>query len=105
MSVLQLIPDYKKAFVRAVNTEVARRLAITAIALRRYDLKHGQPAPDPPSLVREFLSNVPRDCMDHQLLRYRASPDGSAVLYSIGEDGKDDGGNSTSRKPGLASSL
>jgi len=99
------IPDYKKAFVRAAKTEAARRLAITAIALRRYELKHGKPAPDLPSLVPEFLSDVPRDCMDSQLLKYRANPDGSAVLYSIGEDGKDDGGNSASRKPRVASGL
>jgi len=99
------IPDYKKAFARAVKAEAARRLAITAIALRRYELKHGNPAPDLASLVPEFLSRVPRDCMDGQSLKYRTNPDGSVLLYSVGEDGEDDGGNPASRQPGLASSL
>jgi hypothetical protein len=44
-------------------------------------------------LVPDFLASVPTDYMDGQLLRYRRNPDGTFLLYSIGENGKDDGGN------------
>jgi len=35
--------------------------------------------------------------MDGKTLRYRPLPDGSFVVYSVGEDGKDDGGNPARR--------
>jgi hypothetical protein len=31
--------------------------------------------------------------MDGQPIRFRRQPDGGFVLYSVGEDGKDDGGD------------
>jgi hypothetical protein len=45
------------------------------------------------ALVPEFLAAVPMDLIDGQPLRYRLNADGSFVLYSVGENGKDDGGN------------
>jgi hypothetical protein len=46
-------------------------------------------------LVPEFISAVPIDPMDIQPLRYKLNADGTFVLYSVGEDGKDDGGDPT----------
>jgi hypothetical protein len=92
------IPNWKPAFSRAVKVETQRRLATTAIALRRYELKYGHLPHDLVTLVPEFLSGVPRDCVDAQQLKYRFNPDGSALLYSVGEDGRDDGGDPTSSK-------
>jgi len=45
------------------------------------------------SLAPEFLAEPPRDFMNGQSLRYRFNGDGSITLYSVGEDGRDDGGN------------
>jgi hypothetical protein len=43
--------------------------------------------------VPDFLAAPPRDLMDGQPLRYRLNSDGSFVLYSVGEDGQDEGGD------------
>ena len=47
----------------------------------------------------EFLPALPRDLMAGQPLRYRLNPDGSFILYSVGEDGRDDGGDETREGP------
>lgn len=80
-------------FQRAEVNEVARQQVIAAIALKRYQLKHADYPPDLNSLVPEFVSAIPPDPADGQPLRYRRNTDGTFLLYSIGGDGKDDGGN------------
>jgi hypothetical protein len=71
-----------------------QRLLQTAIALERHRVAQGKYPPTLTALVPTFLSTVPLDPMDHQPLRYRLEADGRYILYSIGVDGKDDGGNS-----------
>jgi len=66
---------------------------VAAIALRRYELHHGKPATSLAALVPEILSELPRDFMDGQPLRYRLTSNGDFVLYSVGTDGRDDGGD------------
>ena len=46
-------------------------------------------------LVAEFLPAVPYDYMSAKPLGYRLKAEGSYVLYSVGEDGNDDGGDPT----------
>lgn len=86
------IPDSSRALRIAVQNETKRRLAIAAIALKRYELRHGHPPPNLSALTPEFLDQVPIDPMSGQPLCYRLNADGTFVLYSTGEDGKDDGG-------------
>lgn len=78
---------------RVVETETTRRMMVTALALKRYHLRHGQPAATLDALVPELLPAVPVDGMDGKPLRYRPTPDGTFLLYSVGEDGRDDGGD------------
>jgi hypothetical protein len=80
---------------RILSIEASRRITITAIALKRYQLRHGSWPPDLKTLVPEFLFEVPRDPVDGQPLRYRRNTDGTFLLYSIGSDYKDDGGDAT----------
>jgi hypothetical protein len=88
-----LTPPFAADFRRVGQAEMQRDLAVTAIALKRNRLRHGAPAPTLAALVPEFLPRVPRDIMDGANLRYRLNPDGTWILYSVGEDGVDDGGN------------
>jgi len=81
---------------RLMNAETARQLMITAIALKRWQLKRGSNPPNLASLVPEFLQAVPRDPVDGQPLRYKLNPDGTFLLYSVGEDGVDNGGDPSS---------
>jgi len=83
--------------VRLVETH--RELVVTAIALKRYQLRHTKTAPDLTALVPEFLGRLPSDWMDGKTLRYRVNPDTSFVLYSVNENGKDDGGDATPENP------
>lgn len=82
-------------FERVLTEEAKKQLAAQAIALKRYQLKYGKYPPDLAALVPEFIPEVLRDPFDGQPLRYRLNPDGTFVLYSIGSDGKDDGGDAT----------
>jgi hypothetical protein len=70
-----------------------RQLAITAIAIKRHELRRGNLPETLDVLVPEFLRSVPRDFMDGQPLRYRLNRGGTFLLYSIGDDLQDDGGD------------
>ena len=90
---------------RVMLQEAGRQIIVTAIALKRYQLKHGNYPPDLNSLVPEFAPAVPFDPVDGQSLRYRPSGDGTFLLYSIGENGKDDKGNPSLEKGVQSTSL
>jgi hypothetical protein len=68
-------------------------MVITTIALKRYALRHGQPAAHLGVLVPDFLNALPTDYMDGQPLRYRIRPDGTFVLYSVGANLRDEAGD------------
>ncbi len=71
------------------------RLAMTAIALEQYRAAHGNRYPDSLSeLVPAYLNAPLMDPYDGNPLRFRTLGPGY-VLYSVGPDLKDDGGNRT----------
>jgi hypothetical protein len=76
-----------------LRTEDQRRLVVTAIALKRFQLKHGQWPETLAELSPDFLPAVPIDPYDGKPLKYHSNPDGTFLLYSVGEDGVDDGGD------------
>lgn len=78
---------------KAAGMEAYAELARTAIALKRYRLRHGEWPTNLAALVPAFTATPPRDWMDGQPLRYRRNDDGSFTLYSVGADGRDDGGD------------
>jgi hypothetical protein len=98
---LLTLPAYEKAVTRGAKVEVNRRLAVTATALHRYQLRHGHWPRQLAMLSPDFLRHVPRDCMDGQPLKYRVNKDGTFTLYSVGVDGIDQGGDPVPVKPGL----
>jgi len=89
------IPNFTRAGERAVQTETERQMTLAAIAMKRLHLRHGQLPPRLDALVPEFLPAVPYDYMSAKPLGYRLKAEGSYVLYSVGEDGNDDGGDAT----------
>jgi hypothetical protein len=98
------IPNYVMAGSTAVNVETERQMTLAAIALKRCQLRHSKLPSSLEALVPEFLAAVPWDYMSARPLCYRLKDDGSYVLYSVGLDGKDDGGDPTPR-PGSAPGL
>jgi hypothetical protein len=83
---------------RGLRAQTEANMVTTAIALERYRLAH-QAYPDSlAKLTPEFVRKVPVDCMDGKDLRYRLNPDGTYLLYSVGRDGVDNGGDATPEK-------
>jgi hypothetical protein len=68
------------------------RCTIIALASERYRRDHGGWPESIDKLCPKYLDTVPLDPFDGQPLRYRRLADG-VVIYSVGQDGIDDGGN------------
>ena len=83
---------------KATRIETAQNVVVTAIALKRYELRHQQLPATLDDLTPGLLQTVPIDCMDGQPLRYRPNADGTFLLYSVGSNGMDDGGNPSLEK-------
>lgn len=87
------LPNYIRAGSNCIRNETQRRLTITAIALERFRLRHGKLPAELDTLVPQFISAVPIDPMSAKPLRYQLNGAESFTLYSVGEDGRDDGGD------------
>lgn len=89
---------------RSFRMEAMRNLSIAAIAAARFRLAKGDWPEELQELVPDFLPAVPRDPMDGETLRLRPTRQGP-VIYSVGKDGENQGGNPRSDEedsPGLA---
>jgi hypothetical protein len=94
---------YSRYLEKQARCETARRICVTAIALKRYQLQHGAYPEKLDELVPDLLPSAPIDFMDGKPLRYQLRPDGDFRLYSVGVDGIDDGGDP--RPPPSSTSL
>jgi hypothetical protein len=74
------------------RNRAALRSAAAALAAERYRLAHGRWPESLAELVPTFMAKRPLDPYDGAPLRSRRLEDG-CVIYSIGEDRHDDGGN------------
>jgi hypothetical protein len=81
--------------LRVLRVETHRNMAVTAVAIRRFVLREGRLPESVSELTPAFLPEVPLDRMNGQALRYRSRSDGTFLLYSVGVDGVDDGGDPT----------
>lgn len=77
----------------AVHHEVEREMTLTAIALKRYELRYKRLPTKLDELVPQYLPALPRDWYSGRPLRYRLNPKGGFLLYSVGPNGQDDGGD------------
>jgi hypothetical protein len=94
-----LAPAMEKASQKTVRSQTAVKLALAAIALERYRVAHGDFPEKLEQLVPQFLAAVPQDPMAQQPFHYKRTDDGWFLLYSVGPDGKDDGGVMRSGNP------
>ncbi len=92
-------PNFDRAWLTTMKNLTIHEMVKTSIALNRHKLRHGQWPESLDALSPELIPTPPRDFMDGQILRYRRQPDGSFVLYSVGQDGTDDGGDPTPTLP------
>ncbi|MCL4218193.1 MAG: hypothetical protein KJ052_14480, partial [Candidatus Hydrogenedentes bacterium] len=78
--------------VRRAQAQIT--VARTAVTVERFRLAEGRLPADLTELVPEYLPEVPMDYFaDNKTpLRYRGGEDGAFVVYSVSQNGKDDGG-------------
>jgi hypothetical protein len=87
-----LSPALARAESRAARSQTMNYLTITVCALERHRLAQGAYPEKLEQLVPKFMSKPLLDPMNAQPFHYRRTDDGWFLLYSVGEDGKDDGG-------------
>lgn len=79
-------------FAKAAEAEARRRLLIAAIALERFHVRRGSYPTSLEALSPDFLGQAPIDFMNGQVLHYSLSSGGHFLLYSVGLDCEDNGG-------------
>jgi hypothetical protein len=71
---------------------------LVLVAVERYRLKHRKWPDSLEALKPGLLKDIPLDPFDGKPIRYRKVADG-VVVYSVGYDGNDDGGNINRSRP------
>jgi hypothetical protein len=96
-----LTPDWPKVFGAYQRDAAALRCGSVLLATERYHKAEGRWPKQLADLVPQYLSRVPIDPYDKAPLRFHRTKDGF-VIYSIGEDEQDNGGNidNNSTSPG-----
>jgi hypothetical protein len=95
-----LNPSLERAIQTDFRILMDRRLSATMLAIRLYQSDHnGQFPPLLSDLSPKYLPALPADPLaaDGSPLRYRRDP--SPILYSVGQNAKDDGGNAARTDP------
>jgi hypothetical protein len=102
------IPDLREVFGAAnyfgstlnktLQAAAARDVVVAATALKRFQIKYGKWPQTLDELAPEFLPAMPMDLYDGKPLKYHSNTDGTFLLYSVGDDGRDDGGDTTPAK-------
>jgi hypothetical protein len=83
-------PNMGRVGMSLLETQQNLELASVVCQLKRYHLRVG----NYPASLKALGTAVPEDrFLEGSPLPYRRNPDGSFVLYSVGSDGKDDGGD------------
>ena len=90
--VRRLLPSLGKSSQRAHRAITVARMGAIACALERHHLAHGRYPESLLDLGPATLKSLPDDWMSGQPFHYRRTEDGRFELWSVGPDGKDDGG-------------
>lgn len=76
--------------IAAIQSSIA--LARVACALERYHLAHSEYPETLDALAPQFIEKIPHDIINGQPLHYRHTDNGQFILYSVGWNETDDGG-------------
>jgi competence protein ComGC len=94
------IPNFVKAWQRTARNQTQVNQALIACALEGYHLEHGDYPETLDALVPRYIEKIPHDVIDGKLMRYRRAAGGQFMLYSIGWNEQDDGGQIALDKDG-----
>jgi hypothetical protein len=91
-----LMPAYDRFVLQQYRGRAERRLVATALALRLYAVEHGGEYPQTlDELLPKYLPAVPIDpfASGEKPLSYSADDPEAPLVYSVGENGTDEGGS------------
>jgi hypothetical protein len=88
----ELLPSITAVARKAAVSQTGVDEAVVACALERYRLAHGEFPEKLEALTPEFVAKLPHDVINGEPLHYRRTAGGQYVLYSVGWNGIDDGG-------------
>ena len=94
-----LFPAVSKTATKFANGQTSIDLATIACALERFRVAHGEYPAQLDLLVPKFIEKIPTDLINGDLPKYRREADGTFVVYSVGWNETDEGG-----QPGMAKS-
>ena len=100
-----LMPGIGKVALRPAQVQTFVDAARVAGALERFRLAEGKLPPSTEALTPKYLKELPKDLIDGKPLRFRANPDGGYILYSVGWNRSDEGGEVGLKKESPASRL
>jgi hypothetical protein len=98
MFIWMMLPALLKVDQAAERTRQTADNVITAFALEWYRRDHGRYPKSLAALAPKYLATVPQDRFSGKPLIYRSSEKGY-LLYSVGVDGRDDGGRTAGDDP------
>ena len=97
---LMLFPAIAATVRKFAAIQSSIDLARVACALERYRLAHGEYPESLDALAPQFIETLPHDIINGQPLHYRREANGPFVLYSVGWNETDDGGQVVLNKNG-----
>lgn len=92
-----IMPALSRVIIVDIRSAAQLRTAQVGLAIERYRIATGRLPDSLAELSPAYLDVVPKDPFDGQDLRYKKLETGF-VVYSIGEDGSDDGGKEKPHK-------
>jgi hypothetical protein len=87
-----VVPNWEKAATTLLRHETQRQMALTAIALKRHQLKHGKLPADLAMLTPDLLATPPFDHLGGRPITYQRLSDPRFTLRSVGNNERDDQG-------------
>ena len=87
-----LMPAIAPAALKTAQTQTWVDQARLACALERYRLAKGQFPDTLEALLPRFVDKLPQDLVSGEPMKYRRDADGGCLLYAVGWNGKDEGG-------------
>ncbi|MGB0990900.1 MAG: hypothetical protein ACPG32_00350 [Akkermansiaceae bacterium] len=84
---------YKITLTPLVIFQISQQNLHAAVAVSRYRLHHGTAPKSLGDLIPAYLPKVPHGAISGKDLHYHIKPDGTAVIYSEGQDQHNDGGD------------
>jgi hypothetical protein len=87
-----MIPNFTPAVLSTAHCQTRANQVLVALALERYRMAHGAYPDTLDALKPRFIATIPHDIIGGHPLHFHRADDGAFALYSVGWNGRDDGG-------------